>query len=221
MKKFIALFTAIILSLTAFAEEDDNRIRQLGLGFSVPFYTQNVKDDGKRQVENLLFDLNYIGINKISGLTIFLDTAFGYTTTKDIPLFDNKRKHGFGMDVDFGIGYSFIRNEDMTLSLLATYGISMYDITGNKTFGYKELELKDSIVTGTNSAAGLLFAFSRRIGKNLSLYAQTEARYIIGENESTSYSATDNSDVTYTLSLSRNITDGFEIVPRFGLCFKL
>lgn len=220
MKKVCALIAALVMSVAAFAE--GNWQSYWGVGVTAPVYHQKVKHDGSRSVFGAMADIGMLGVNTNNGFTLKFDFGVGWGTTDDIPLYDDSRKHGVTSNSDVGFGYSFIRSDDMVLSLLGTFGVSTYSFEGSKsiTYGSDNLKLSDSDVSGYGFGLGAEVSLIKRLGDSLHLFANVGARYIIDGDETTEYSG-EHDDIGYSVSFRRDTKGGFAVTPTIGLCWSL
>jgi len=218
MKKVIAFLATALLATSLFANEK-NYMGFWGLGFSTPIYNQKIKGDGSRTVDNVVFNINVLAINKNNGFTAKANLGFGYATTNDITLFDNARKHGLATAVELGLGYSFIREEDKVFSLLATFNVNNYHFFGNEDYICNGMKLSDSTVKGENGSIGLEGLFIKNLSGSLYFYGGLNAYFIFTGNEEIQYENKD-SDLTYKFSTSRDIKYGFGVTPKFGFAWK-
>ena len=218
MKKIIAILVTALLTTGLFANEK-NFIGFWGLGFSTPIYNQKIKGDGSRTLDNILFNINVLAINKNNGFTAKANLGIGYATTNDITLFDNTRKHGLSTAVELGLGYSFIREEDRVFSLLLTLDINDYHFFGDKDYICNDMKLSESNVTGNSGGIGLEGLFIKNLSGNLYFYGGLDARLIFDGNEEVQYKKEDG-DLTYKFSASRDVKYGFGVTPKFGFTWK-
>ena len=167
-----------------------------------------------------MLDFYTLAANKDNGLTWQFDIAVGYTTSKDIPFYDNEKKHGIGLDCEMGFGYSFIRTDDVIFSLLGTFGLTTYSFSGDKTFEYNDMKFTDSEVFGLCWNLGLEGIFVKSLSEKLSFFGALSARWIWSADEESKYSV-EKDDVTYSYSMTREAKYGLAVVPKIGLLWKM
>ena len=227
MKKILAVAVAALVSFGAFAGDWQNT---LGAGLSAQKSSIHVAKSGTNLGIDSLgklhqwatdFDLTYFLVNTANGLSFKADFAIGaaFPDASWIGSSDT----GLNLGGDFGIGYSFLHSQRVTLGLFAMFGLdyTKYSWTYRSSNVFNENEgAKFEMEYGIFSykiGADLACAF--RFTEQLGIFGSFGARWICGG--STSLSATGSA---YGKSLSVDYdwdvkAKGLCLIPTLGICW--
>ena len=212
MKKLLLVLASALLSASVFAGE-------FHLGTYFPVTKLDVDfDDGKEDFDasgfGIKFDYTHI---TDSNFTWKVGTAIGYTKSSDI--IDGEKKGGLDYDVGAGLGWTFINDPKMTLSLTGNIGTHMlyFSVTDS------EYESGIKISYDAKSISYLFYigpevTFSYRFTDKFGAYAGLGIYYSFGSTSfdykvsAGGYSVSDNDSYT---------TTGFIYMPSLGVSWKL
>ena len=204
MKKLIFLVAAALLSATAFCAE-----HTLGLGITFPVSSLNFKDSDDEFDEDITqtgvgVDLTYLFISD-SGFTGKADFAFEKISASD---FEENPDEGLNCVFDFGIGYTFLRDEKFSLSALGMFGFSLgaynwYDDPVTESLLMKTLDFGVDVVGK--------FKFTNHLGA----FANLGLRYSIdaGSKYEVEFRASAHEE-DFDIGLK---TQGFRFIPTLGV----
>ena len=116
MKKFFLILIAVLLpAASAVAENTLHLGAYFPLSFlSVDNSSVNLKGAGAS------FDFTHVAER---GFTWKAGAGADVITNDDIFTYDNGKCRGVDLNLEFGFGYSFLHDEELTLSLLGTFGL--------------------------------------------------------------------------------------------------
>lgn len=185
MRKIIIAFSiAFITTLCTYASDWQFTI---GTGLTLPYsrlHAKNGKMEGLAMTDidtwqfESDYDLTFMLVNVPVGISFKSDLGLGYAITDD----EGIRKGG-NLLGDFGVGYSFVRSERVTMGLFAMFGFdySMYKYTDNlRIDGIKQtfkLDIKENFLSYSVGAdiTGV-FRFTKCFG----LFGSLGGRWILG-----------------------------------------
>lgn len=177
MKKILALVAAMAFGAAAFAGDWQSTV---GAGFTLPVTNYGFdEDDVDSQTQiGYGFDLMYLGVHLGNGFTAKVDASIGLASNDDIP--DGDAEDPLELTANLGFGYSFIRDEKVTLAALGVVGID-YTWFGSKSNGVDV----DFSYFSLNVGASILGAY--RFTDHFGAFADLSLRYIVTGTASAEY----------------------------------
>ncbi len=223
MKKIFSVMAIALLATGLFAKTWTNNV---GVGFTVPISTIGIDKSGADDIFQVGYGVKgfYLGYHQ-NGFTVRAAESLGLATSKDIKLQDRDTNLGFFSNLDLGAGYSFIRDDKMTLSLLGMIGldIAAYSTSRSSTYDKKSADLTATLGYAMFSVgADAYFAF--KFKPNFGLFADVACRYLVagGSFGETEYEYKNGSK---TETVKFDTTDGdlrgkFRIQPSIGVVWS-
>ncbi len=203
------------------------------LGFSFPQTTFENEYDYEIKQSAYDFDMQYMMIKKSSGLTFKFRYDIGLASTSDI---SESKDNKFGMDMffDFGVGFSPIRNQRFTLSVLGLAGFDFDFYTNDEKFTRSGNQGTYMCREWTNHETRTFFDFhlgfegvaTVNFTRHFGMFASLGVHLIVTGNDT--YSLTQDQywgyyvgadKKKYTESNSAEITGNVAILPAIG--FKI
>lgn len=227
MKK---LFTILLLSSLVSGVFAKSWTSNVGAGFTVPFSRIGVDKAGEDDINQLCFGAEgfYLGYHD-NGFTVKGDYTIALATSRDITLQNHKTNVGFLTNTSIGAGYSFVRSENLLVSLTGMFGVDVSifkDSNDDVDYDYDNVEDKKADYDRTLSLVTLNFGmdfFTRyKMGDHFGVFTNLSARYIIGGwgNDETSYTYdTGRSTRSDKTTHYTDLLGYFQIQPTFGVCW--
>ena len=207
MKKLLVVLAAALLSAYAFADE-------IHLGTYIPMVRSEIDSDkGDTDFDTTGFGLkfDYTRISQ-TGFTYKGGLAIAYTETDD---FNGNDKGGIDYDCGVGLGWTFINDPKMTLSVTGNLGLHMlYFSVDYELWGYKI----DVTSLSTLFRLGPEVTFTYRFTDKLGAYAGLGIYYAFGVTSMEMKEHYNGSSHTDNDSYK---TTGFVYMPSLGVSWKL
>ncbi|WP_191014525.1 hypothetical protein [Treponema zioleckii] len=141
---FLISFTLILAGISA--EKWKNKI---GLGFTLPLSSLEFDEENTDSVFTKGFGANgfFLGV-KDNGFSLKAGFSLGVSSSDDININGKLIDTGFFYDVAFGAGYTFVKTENLTVSLLGMLGfdVTIFNSTDNDVIeDSKKLQKKSKL----------------------------------------------------------------------------
>lgn len=180
MKKIISFLISFTLILSGIsAEKWKNKI---GLGFTLPLSSLEFDDKNTDSIFTKNFGTNgfFLGV-KDNGFSLKADFSLGVATSDDVKIDGNSVCKGFFYDVAFGAGYTFVKSENLTVSLLGMLGfdVTIFNCSNDDVLEnskrYKKIETQYSMGT---LDLGLDLFLSYKVLTHFGFYTNLGLRYL-------------------------------------------
>lgn len=227
MKKILSVLAIALMSTALFAKTWTNNA---GFGFTLPISSITSDNEDVNDFFQIGYGIQgfYLGYHE-NGFTVKAAESAGLATSKDFYFPDNDTHFGVFNNIEVGLGYTFIKNNRVTLSLLGMLGLdlSVYsdseddtDVLAADNSTTVKGDYTISIGTALFSVGGDLFV-SCKLKPNLGLFCNISGRYLVagkafGEQE-TKYKTGDKTITSKEDFGDRDLNGKFRIQPTIGL----
>ena len=218
MKKILAAAVAIALSVTSAFAYSHN----VGVGFTVPISSVGTSQVGESDIFQIGYGVHgfYAGILDC-GFTFKVTESVGLSTSKDVKVQNTNANYGIFANTSVGAGWSFINTDKMTLSALGMLGFILSAYPKNESLFYQGFLHDYTYTLGVVmfDVGGDLY-FSYKLGENIGLFANVEARYLVAGTEFGSISDTWNGKTTTSTIELGDLKGKFHVAPTIGISWK-
>ena len=220
---FLISFTLILAGISA--EKWKNKI---GLGFTLPLSSLEFDEENTDSVFTKGFGANgfFLGV-KDNGFSLKAGFSLGVSSSDDININGKLIDTGFFYDVAFGAGYTFVKTENLTVSLLGMLGfdVTIFNSTDNDVIedskNYKKIETQYSMGT---LDVGLDLFLSYKVLTHFGFYTNLGLRYIPKGSSAFEKKWTfdeDGYEKTYSCKIEASDLKGkFRFLPAIGIMWN-
>ncbi len=218
MKKILAVVAAIAVSITSAFAYTHN----VGIGFTVPISKVGTKSAEESDIFQIGYGAHgyYAGVLDC-GFTFKISEAVGLSTSKDVEVRGTNAKYGIFANTSVGAGWAFIHSDRVTLSALGMLGFILSAYPKSESLFYQGFLHDYTYTLGVVMFdVGGDLHFSYKLGENMGLFANVEARYLVAGTEFGSISDTWNGRTTTSTIELGDLRGKFHVAPTIGLSWK-
>lgn len=194
-----------------------------GFGAVVPVSKIEAKTTSAKDISEIGGGISafYMGFTDI-GFTFKTDFHAGAMTTKDVNVQGSDTNVGSLSGGSLGLGWTLVKSERVTLSLLGMFGVDSTSYTDKKTNvgAYKYAE--NTVTNVTFNVGGDVYA-AYKIGGHFGVFANVGVRYVLGGLSMNSVERGKESGGTTTVereSYDNKYIGGFSVQPSLGVCWR-
>ncbi|WP_191018172.1 hypothetical protein [Treponema zioleckii] len=235
MKKILSLIATAAISISAFAGDFRNN---LTFGLQIPVESVQFEADWIDTVNKYgsklgvtlddqfsqkggYVSFGYLGTDLNSGFTLKADLQAGIKWRPEHMNWLRGSKLGYGVALNLGAGYSFVRSEKYTLAVTGNFGIdfSSFDSKVSLDIGSKSYGLGDISETQILYNAGTDISGIYHVTSHFGLFANLGIRYIFGGKINFSGYGSTSDDTTSQINFGDlDVSGTYAIIPTLGLC---
>jgi hypothetical protein len=213
MKKLIMTILAGTLLITGLSAK--TWTNNIGLGLTVPLSGTKVKDGNDIFQVGYGVKGSYLGFHE-NGFTVRAEETLAIATSKDIKVQTEDTNIGIIGISDIGLGYSFVRTEKATVSLLGMLGLDLSVYEGSvTTFG---TTVKNTCVPVLFNLGADIYA-AYYVKENFGIFADVSARWLVGGAYLLNTS-TERGSSTISTTNTSDLQGKFRIQPSFGIVWN-